>query len=37
MSYVRFATAMARFGYDWVAHEVVTEDNYILTTFQVLG
>ena len=28
---------MARFGYDWEAHEVTTDDNYILTTFRILG
>ena len=28
---------MERFGYDWEAHKVHTEDRYILTTFHVLG
>ena len=37
MSYVRFAAAMTRFGYDWEAVKVPTEDNYILTTFHILG
>ena len=35
--YPRFAEAMARFGYDWEAHKVATTDDYILTTFHVLG
>ena len=35
--YARFAQAMAKHGYDWEAHKVYTEDNYILTTFQILG
>ena len=28
---------MNQWGYAWEAHEVVTEDNYILTTFHVLS
>ena len=35
--YARFATVMDRWGYDWEAHKVHTEDHYILTTFHILN
>ena len=35
--YPRFATVMDRWGYDWEAVKVTTDDHYILTTFHVLG
>ena len=35
--YPRFADVMSKHGYDWRAHEVTTEDGYILTTFHILG
>jgi len=28
---------MDKFGYEWEAIKVKTEDEYILTTFQILG
>ena len=35
--YPAFAEAMNQFGYDWEPMTVTTEDNYILTTFHILG
>ena len=35
--YPHFAKVMDRYGYDWEAFKVHTEDQYILTTFHVLG
>jgi len=35
--YQAFSDIMDRWGYDWQAHKVHTEDKYILTTFHVLG
>ena len=35
--YPRFADTMDKYGYDWEAYKVHTEDHYILTTFRVLG
>ena len=35
--YARFAAIMSKHGYDWEAHKITTEDDYILTTFHVLG
>ena len=35
--YARFADTMALYGYDWEAHKVQTGDDYILTTFHILG
>ena len=35
--YPRMALAMKEHGYDWEAFKVTTEDNYILTTFHILG
>ena len=37
VEYARFAQSMDQWGYEWEAHKVYTEDNYILTTFQILG
>lgn len=28
---------MGQYGYDWEAHKVVTDDDYVLTTFHILG
>ncbi len=28
---------MSEYGYDWEAKQVTTKDNYILTTFYILG
>ncbi len=36
-SYPRFEAVMDKWGYDWEAHKVTTEDDYILTTFHVTG
>ena len=36
-SYPRFADVMTKFGYDWEPMTVTTEDDYILTTFHILG
>ena len=35
--YPRFEAFMDQWGYDWEPHQVTTEDDYILTTFHVLG
>ena len=35
--YPRWAAIMDKWGYDWEAVKVHTEDHYILTTFHVLG
>lgn len=35
--YPRFAEIMSKWGYAWEAHQVETEDNYILTTFHILS
>ena len=35
--YARFAETMAYYGYAWEPHKVITEDDYILTTFHILG
>ena len=35
--YPRFQAEMDKHGYDWEAKTVTTEDDYILTTFHVLG
>jgi len=37
IDYPRFADLMDQWGYDWEAHKVTTDDNYILTTFHILG
>ena len=37
VEYARFAELMDKWGYAWQAHQVYTEDDYILTTFQILG
>ena len=37
MEYPRFADVMDKFGYDWEAVKVLTEDHYILSTFHILG
>jgi len=36
-AYPRMADVMNQYGYDWEAFKVHTEDQYILTTFHVLG
>ena len=28
---------MDQWGYDWESHQVTTDDDYILTTFHVVG
>lgn len=33
----RFEAVMDKYGYDWEAKKVTTADDYILTTFHVLG
>ena len=33
--YQRFSDIMDKWGYDWQAHKVHTEDKYILTTFHI--
>ena len=35
--YPRFADVMSKFGYDWEPLTVTTDDDYILTTFHILG
>ena len=35
--YTRWKEQMDKWGYTWEAHEVTTEDNYILTTFRITG
>ena len=35
--YPRMADVMTKMGYDWEAIEVTTADDYILTTFHILG
>ena len=35
--YDRFESIMKKWGYDWEAHQVETEDDYILTTFHILS
>jgi lysosomal acid lipase/cholesteryl ester hydrolase len=35
--YPRFQAVMDQWGYDWESHQVTTDDDYILTTFHVLG
>ena len=35
--YPRFESAMSWFGYDWESKQVTTDDDYILTTFHILG
>ena len=37
VEYPRMAEVMEKYGFDWEAHKVHTEDHYILTTFHVLG
>lgn len=37
VEYPRFAAEMDKFGYDWEAVKVHTDDHYILTTFHVKG
>ena len=34
-SYPRMDAAMTKFGYDWEAITVTTEDDYILTTYHI--
>ena len=36
-SYPRMADVMTKFGYDWEAIKVTTDDDYILTTFHITG
>ena len=36
-SYSRFAHIMDRYGYEWEAFKVTTDDQYILSTFHILG
>ena len=35
--YPRFEDVMSKYGYDWEAIKVTTDDDYILSTFHVLG
>ena len=35
--YNEFAVGMAYWGYTWEAHELTTDDGFILTTFHVTG
>lgn len=35
--YPRFADVMSKMGYDWEPLTVTTADDYILTTFHILG
>ena len=35
--YPRFETVMTKMGYDWEPMTVTTSDDYILTTFHILG
>ena len=35
--YPRFEKIMNHWGYLWEAHQVQTEDNYILTIFHILN
>ena len=35
--YPRFTDMMAKWGYDWEAIRVTTDDDYILSTFHILG
>ena len=35
--YPRFADLMTKHGYDWEPMTVTTDDDYILTTFHILG
>jgi len=35
--YPRFADEMSQTGYDWEAINVTTADDYVLTTFHILG
>ena len=37
VEYPRMAEVMTKFGYDWEAIKVHTDDHYILSTFHVLG
>ena len=37
VDYPRFADLMDKWGYDWEAFKVHTDDHYILTTFHILG
>ena len=37
VDYPRFAELMDVHGYDWEAFKVHTDDQYILTTFHILG
>ena len=36
-AYPAFEEQMNIHGYDWEAHEVVTDDDYILTLFHIIG
>ena len=33
----RWADMMARYGYDWEAYDVTTDDHYIIKTYRILG
>ena len=37
VEYPRMADVMTKYGYDWEAIKVHTDDHYILSTFHVLG
>ena len=37
VDYPRFADLMDKWGYDWEAFKVHTDDHYILSTFHILG
>ena len=37
VEYPRFAAEMDKFGYEWEAFKVHTDDQYILTTFHITG
>ena len=37
VDYPRFSDLMDKWGYDWEAFKVHTDDHYILSTFHILG
>ena len=37
VDYPRFQAVMDKYGYEWEAIKVTTEDDYIISTFHVLG
>ena len=37
VDYPRFGDIMTQYGYDWEAYTVTTDDDYILSTFHILG